>query len=181
MPERTESGKLKFSLHNLNPLHMYRVLTQAQLNPQDPLTDLSDDHCKNYDSDTKVCIECKSGFFLDISPTSGKYCKACSDVITNCFECFSTIDEASKTSKVTCDSCNFPQMPNKTLDTCVNRTVLMWYAIVYFLVAIVLTVLACLEKPESTEGKAFSSQVPSLSKGLISENSGSMNQSNESF
>ena len=150
MPHKTPRGKLAFSWHNLNPVNVYRVLTtkvekiNVQIDPKD--------NCSKYDETTKQCTECKEGFYLESDEKATGYCASCSAAAKLCSEC-----SKSSAGKVECEICTFPYMPNKELDTCVQRITLYWYFFIYLGVTVVLTILTCLEKPKTEEDEIFES------------------------
>jgi hypothetical protein len=149
IPELTENGKLKFSMHNLNPKNIYRALTQGI---KENVTLDPKKNCDDFDSKAKTCRACKEGYFLVFSGKKAGTCSTCSSSISNCFSCSSSLDAKKAITVVQCLSCNFPKMPNKKLDTCVNRKVLLYYFIVYCAVAVVLALLTCIEKPPQQLG-----------------------------
>ena len=179
IPERTESGKLKFSLHNLNPVNMYKVITRS-LQQNDNAED-SKANCKIYNKTTNTCDECKKGYYLDSNDTNPSFCSSCSAKIERCGICSSSVDKDTKVRKVQCSNCDFPWMPNKALDTCVKRTVLLGYFLVYIGVALILCILAYIEKPQPVEDENLpKTQASSLTNGLLSEQSRNSNDSSHS-
>lgn len=181
IPERTEKGHLKFSLHNLNPLNIYRALTQGvKINSENDIDPKR--NCKTYEKSAKVCSECDEGYFLDKNAIVAGFCTACSEKIKNCFSCHSVFkkEKPSVLDKVLCDNCDFPRMPSKNQSECIGRKVLLYYFIGYVAIAIVLAVLTCIENPQNNDEKIFGKNEPSvLTKGLISENNESIDESNE--
>jgi hypothetical protein len=178
MPHRTEAGNLKFNLHNLNPVNMYKVIRHGmQANQPGDINPKK--HCKNYNEKGKECLECDEGYYLDSNKTQSGFCSACSDAIANCFSCEKVINKKTKLPVVVCESCNFPKMPNKDQTSCVGRTVLLWYFIVYVAIALVLAVLTCIENPKDEDDKTFAAEPSTLTKGLISENDGTFDDNTD--
>jgi hypothetical protein len=115
IPERTEGGHLKFSLHNLNPMNIYKVLTKGvKINAENDIDPKR--NCKTYNDEAKVCSECDEGYFLNKTPEVAGFCTVCSEKVANCFSCQSMFkkDQPQVLEKVLCNSCDFPKMPNQT-------------------------------------------------------------------
>ena len=146
IPDRTESGLLKFTLNNINPVNIYRGLTQKDPIEFDGKID-PQKNCHDYNPKTKVCELCKTGYYLNENSEVKGFCSSCSSAISNCGEC-SSIRIKDKVV-VKCSNCGFPQKPNRNQDACEARTVLLYYVIIYLIIAVILGVLTCMEKTDS--------------------------------